>query len=1217
MTFSSTPASYHNCLEIPSDHSQFSTLNDEVSEIFATSSETIDVLRIPAGNLGFRLTRTAIEPQDNDTATDEIQNLYQLLSYQLPSTIEAEEETGQDRLPIGPIEEDEDDTTWVYEKVLPVYALTTAAKNTPSQALPEILKDTLNPYYGIGDTFKLDFRWQDIYGNRLGSDGNFAEGISQKLGYFDPIFGINQWPSVGESYQITSKDDKTANLILELVLDQSKYIPTPGNLFTEALDQIKTDRATYQQIYYQVHDSNLTFTVITSVIPSGDQELTDTQRAAFTGFVDNVYKYLVTLEYLQEFTYTVAGNSEDLESVANQYRCDIGDLGDSNSAVSGIFSSGQSIQIPVGIRVESTNSLNKIATKLNKDYGTESDKVEEIVTEYAKTADLLAVGGIITYTGNLVNYTVQDGDTFESIAIAQLALEEDQLIEPNLQTIAQGLDTTESLTNGVLIKGLESSHVNNYVTLNATLEEIAYGVLQLENADLDLEFDQILTDRINEIIAENESTVLLAGVTVSALDITTQDDETLETLQNRLSEDQDLVEAIRGLEIFPTDTTLTVTVTKKDEATPTPFNVEIKVITEKSWIAIAAAFPNTSRIETTETVITANAQRQDLLVAGSTITMADISLDYTIQVQDSLYHIALNQFVETTDARAIDVLKSGIVAEVGALEYTITEAILPQQNTLAYLTQQLHLQTNRHRTVLETVQAVGNISGILTESAIASQLAVVAAAVSDMSGLFGTEDVILADVLLNYTVTSGDSFDQMIAIAAAHDSQIITDQTTAGDIALQTPTLALESGATLYIPDRFTLDTSSAQNPDYLAVVQFTDQTTSLSTLTSTMGTEITPAAVAVANQTLAGLLSGNTAIDVRPVLASLTKISYNSDDTVNSDLKRLAAFIDSQTIQTGTDETFYTLTSGWAQTLVNFKNNIVGDASQTQQSIGNNIVGDASQAQQSIGAVNAIYEQLENLEGANRIALRALLDPNDSESSLSILKATLLDAEGNLKSQFEPSTVHTQPETLDVPDAIANIETAHGQPDDQVLIDTLKDSLEIIHRMYDFSCLKTAVDLLEKRTQRPLTVAEVAEALQNESVLIKANQNWIVPPAVASTTVDLTFRDNNNSLLYPTDLLFPVTVQLEMRRNQDLMHSDDVCEKEMDCYVSEAEVVSAYFAPKTVVLTSSSDDENAEFSERLASLDPFAKAFEQALPNLKLAMERDAGNIDNANPQN
>ncbi|NEO68810.1 Calx-beta domain-containing protein [Moorena sp. SIO3H5] len=1213
MTFSSTAASYNNCLNIPSGHPQSSTLNG-VSEIFATSSQTTNVLRIPAGNLGFRLTRTAIEPQDNDTATDEIQNLYQLLSYQVPSTA-ADFKTEQDRLPIGPIEEDEDNTTWVYEKVLPVYALTTAA-NTASQALPEILKDTLNPYYGIGDTFTLDFRWQDIYGNRLGSDGDFAEGISQKLGYFDPILGINQWPSVGESYQITSKDDKTANLILELVLDQSKYIPTPGNLFTEVLDQIKTDRATYQQIYYQVHDSNLTFTVSTSVIPSGDQELTDAQRAAFTGFVDNVYKYLVTLEYLQQFAYTVSGNSEDLESVANQYGCDIGDLGDSNGAVSGILTSGQSIQIPVGIRVEPTNNLNAIATKLNKDYGIQSDKVEEIVTKYAKTADLLAVGGIISYTdtaNHFVSYTVQDGDTFESIAIAQLALEEDHLIEIILQTIAQGLDTTQTLTNGVLIKGLESSHVNNYVTLNATLEEIAYGVLQLENADLDLEFDQILTDRINEIIAENESTVLLAGVTVSALDSTTQDGETLGNLRDRLlAASQDVVEAIRGLEIFPTDTTLTVTVTKNDEATPTPFNVDIKIITDKTWSAIATAFPNTSRIETVETVILANAQRQDLLVAGSTITitMPDSSLDYTIQAQDSLYHIALNQFIATTDVRSIDVLKSSMVAEVGALDYTIAEAILPEQNTIAYLTQQLHLQTNLHRTVLETVQAVGNISDILTESAILSQLAVVAAAVSDMTGLFGTEDVILADVLLNYTVTSGDSFEQMIAIAAAHDGQIITDQTTAGDIALQNPTLALESGATLYIPDRFTLDTSSAQNPDYLAVVS-TDQTTSLSTLTSTMGTEITPAAVAVANQTLAGLLSGNTAIDVRPVLASLTKISYNSDDTVNSDLERLALFIDSQTIQTGTDETFYTLTSRWAQTLVNFKNNIDGDASQTQQSIGNSIDGDASQTQQSIGAVNAIYEQLENLEGANRIALRALLDPNDSESSLSILKATLLDG-GALKPQFQPSTVHSESDTLelenDVLNAIANIETAHGQPDDQVLIDTLQTSLEIIHRMYDLSCLKTAVDLLEKRSQRPLTVAEVAEALQNESGLIEANQNWIVPPAVASTKVDLTFRDDDNSLMYPTDLLFPVTVQLEMRRNEDLMHSDDV---------SEAEVVSAYFAPKTVVLTSSSDDENAEFSERLASLDPFAKAFEQALPNLKLAVGRDAGNIDNANPQN
>ena len=86
------------------------------------------------------------------------------------------------------------------------------------------------------------------------------------------------------------------------------------------------------------------------------------------------------------------------------------------------------------------------------------------------------------------------------------------------------------------------------------------------------------------------------------------------------------------------------------------------------------------------------------------------------------------------------------------------------------------------------------------------------------------------------------------------------------------------------------------------------------------------------------------------------------------------------------------------------------------------------------------------------------------------------------------------------------------------------------------------------------------------------------------------------------------------------LMHSDG--ETDHSALPEDTKAVSAYFAPKTVALTASDIEQseaeaNSKFQDRIASLTPFAEAFEQALPGLKLAVGRNSANIDNANPQN
>ena len=1183
MTFASTPASYHNCLNIPATNSQITEIRG-TENIFAESGE-ITILKIPAGNLGFTLTRPLIEAKDDDSARDEIENLYQLLSYDVPDS-NANFTTGQNRLPMGPVEDDSKQN-WVYEKVIPVYALSQATQS--SNHLPAVLKTSLNPYRGIGDEFGLDFQWQDVYGNRLGEDGKFASTITQQLGYFDPIVGINQWCSVGESYTVTKKDDNTANLTLELVFDQGKYIPTPTNTLAEAQEQVKTDRATYGQVYYQVHDSNLQFKWSTSLTTTASESFSNQQRLFFTDFVDNVYRYLATLEYLKAFEYQLT-STESLQRVVEKYGVNLADLGDINSAVTGIFSNSQDIKIPVEVRVQPRNSLRAIAQKLVQNSNSSSEitaKIEEIVTSYSTTSDLLAVDTIISH--NSLSYTVEIGDTFESVAISQLAIEEDALIESFLlNDVVAELATTTSLRDGVFIKGSLAENNNScYVVLQGTLAEIAYGVLQLENTDLETNFEENLTNKINSLVAANESTVLVSGIEIESLAETIQPGDTFTTIRDRLltqpaysnqtPEDvlKEVAQALRELNIFPDNTTVNNQ------------NITIKVINEKTWEAIAAAFPNTTATETANTVILANADNPDLLVENSTININNST--YTIQNQDSLLTIATSQFI-VQDSRNLTVLNSGdITAELGALEYTITETDL-SKSTLASLTEQLNLQTNSHRTVLATVKAVGNINTILTNQAIANQLSQLATAVGDITGLFGSEDIILEDVLFNYTVNSGDSFDEMIATATSSDSQdnqIITDFTTAGDIALQNPSLSLQANAIIQIPDRFTLDTTAAANPRELAIVTSPATATSLAALTNTMGINITPAAVAIANQSIAGILnSGEDNIDISSVLANLISLG-------TADMGNLNTFVTNSTLAIATEETLYTLKSRWEDIIADFQTKIDLETSVTIQ---------------NIGAVNAILEQF-TFVGANRSQLRASLNPNDANSSLSILKGTLLDSQDILKPQFQPATVHNPTATLDVVTAINNIAAAYSQATDDELITILQTSLDTINRMYDLSCVKLAQDLLEKRSQNPLTTAEVATAISNLPNLVAANTQWIVPPAASSITLEMKIRNtNSNNLLYPPELRFPVTVQVTMERASTLMDENAV---------AEAQSISAYFSPKTISLTSSPDEENSNFSNRLASLDAFATALETALPNLKLAVGRNGANIDNANPQN
>jgi hypothetical protein len=278
--------------------------------LFAQSTDSINVLSVPAGHVGFRLERDM--PPAPDAAPDaanELNRAYQLLGYRLQAS--AGFHASGEGLPVGPAPDDPsstaDDGKWIYERMAPVYRF--ADVIAPAQAgLPA---PEANPYAGIrllgaepnraAASAAIEFFWQDVYGNRLQPSGTVQ---ALQVRYFDPLLGINQWPTVAESYWFAqSADPNNVVLKIELAFDTIPYTAA-GRSAKELGQKISAARAIYERVYYQIHQPDVTFAIHTTVLPTArrvlDHVAPETQQ--LIGFVDAAYRYLNALEQAQPAT---------------------------------------------------------------------------------------------------------------------------------------------------------------------------------------------------------------------------------------------------------------------------------------------------------------------------------------------------------------------------------------------------------------------------------------------------------------------------------------------------------------------------------------------------------------------------------------------------------------------------------------------------------------------------------------------------------------------------------------------------------------------------------------------------------------------------------------------------------------------------------------------------------------------------------------------------
>lgn len=262
------------------------------------------------GNIGFELSR--INPEQvykngsKDATPDysyELEQQYNLLNF---STIANEHfKAISSLLPVSPQDHDTDSAPggtdsdpelWRYTKALPVARLYKATTDK-SKAFPP--PANLSPYLGLSQTLKLEFNWQDNYGNIFETP---LSGLSCKILYFDQIIPLSGWPvlTIDYAFELQSQPDDNFSLNLEFYPgDQYSWDPESRDaaaLKEMVLLRAHADLEQYISIYYQVVEADLQISFRTSLDPDHVYPKTPAEqikfKAGLTGYLESVLQWI-------------------------------------------------------------------------------------------------------------------------------------------------------------------------------------------------------------------------------------------------------------------------------------------------------------------------------------------------------------------------------------------------------------------------------------------------------------------------------------------------------------------------------------------------------------------------------------------------------------------------------------------------------------------------------------------------------------------------------------------------------------------------------------------------------------------------------------------------------------------------------------------------------------------------------------------------------------
>ncbi|MFT5969785.1 MAG: LysM repeat protein [Flavobacteriales bacterium] len=342
----------------------------------AGGADQIRVANVPAGTLGWEMKRTEpiVSDWKNLSPATKTDLLYNLVGYSIKE--EGAFNASHEGMPIGPLEPADiaGGDSWYYHQAVPISKLAKTHALPVCEALPLASND---PYAGIhlDGSNKLEkatfqFSFHDVLGNKI-APSTPIQNQAFEVGYFDEVIGLAQWPGLSAHYEITGVAG-SPQLDLDLNFEVTNYVPGPGLQYDKAIYNASAHIVRYQQIYYQINQSDVSFQLSTSLQQISKKDaIFNLNKGTIIGFVNSVYSFLASVQQMTGATHEIVDNgtqstSETLADISAGYSVSLDDLGTANTDKLAVNIFKNRVQIPYYFVVGQGQTLNAIVTESNK-----------------------------------------------------------------------------------------------------------------------------------------------------------------------------------------------------------------------------------------------------------------------------------------------------------------------------------------------------------------------------------------------------------------------------------------------------------------------------------------------------------------------------------------------------------------------------------------------------------------------------------------------------------------------------------------------------------------------------------------------------------------------------------------------------------------------------------------------------------------------------------
>jgi LysM repeat protein len=396
------------------------------ASILVTDNMLVLGANLPAGNIGFAVTRTDPQASDPNAETPQqaLGTLFNLLGLQL-ATSDAYSASNEG-LPAGPTTPPDAPagTPWDYQQI---FSLVAFAKHNDAVDCPGLPPPSSNPYAGIGIAANatIDLALQDVLGNR--TENSVLSPLQQDVGYTDPILALTSWPSATLSYRFVAATG--GNLHVAMTLAAGQYLPDDAALDMPAgvpSPEVATPAATlsgkaaaqYQTASYQLQQTDVTCSLVTSLgaIDTADK-IGVTAQQYLLGTANSAYVYLTATSTLypqvtQLGPTTAFLNLKQLVDPSNGYAVPLASLGKINSYARAdlLWGQGTTLTVPYDYVTASDDTAQSISTR---------SRIPITVAQLAEQNSKVPLAGAVLIATADRSYTVSGATSLSLSAIAQ------------------------------------------------------------------------------------------------------------------------------------------------------------------------------------------------------------------------------------------------------------------------------------------------------------------------------------------------------------------------------------------------------------------------------------------------------------------------------------------------------------------------------------------------------------------------------------------------------------------------------------------------------------------------------------------------------------------------------------------------------------------------------------------------------------------------------